>query len=65
MRCKLDIDRIHCQIQDRTMAPYIENRIVIVGINLRKLFSCRELLLDLGVFEEFAYVVLERLKVRF
>lgn len=46
------------------MAPYIENSIIIIGINLGELFRGRELLLDLRVFEEFAYVVWERLKVR-
>lgn len=64
-RCKLDIDGIHCQIQDRTVAPYIENCIIIIGIDLGELFRGRELLLDLRVFKKFAYVVWERLKVRF
>lgn len=47
------------------MTPYIENRIIIIGINLGELFGSRELLLDFRVFEEFAYVVWESLKVRF
>jgi hypothetical protein len=47
------------------VAPYIENCIIIIGINLGELFRGGELLLNLRVFEKFANVVWERLKVRF
>jgi len=44
------------------VAPYIEDCIIIIGINLGELFGCLELVLDDRVLKEFGNVVLERLE---
>jgi hypothetical protein len=59
---KLAIDGIRCQIQDRTVAPYIKDCIIIIGVNIRELFSGRELVFDDRVLKELGHVVLEGLE---
>jgi hypothetical protein len=44
------------------VAPYIKDCIIIIGVNLRELFSGRELVLDDRVLKELGHVVLEGLE---